>query len=111
MDSTIVRSLRIPIIQNPNYTVFFQAIHINDVPYTFVHCDVSIWNKKTLRSLTSDWHLLLDLHNGPLLALNEENDEKHRHFLELFDFTYLQKLTGEDGVVRNLYINKKQEVA
>lgn len=103
----ITRSLRIPVIQTPKYTVFLQAIHINDVPYTFTHADVLQWDKTTLRELRSDWNCLVDLHNGPLLALNEVDDEKHRHFLGLFDFTYLQQLTGDDGVVRNLFINNR----
>ena len=108
MDPTVTRSLRIPVIQTKDYTVFFQAINLNDAPYTFVHCDVRSWTKSSLRALRSDWNCLIDLHNGPLLALNEVDDEKHRHFLELFDFTYLQQLTGDDGVVRNLFINQIQ---
>lgn len=106
MDGSISQSIRIPIIQTKDYTVFFQAIRINEIEYTFVHCDVREWSARVLKALRSDWNTLVDLHNGPLLALNEVDDEKHRHFLELFEFSYLQEITGEDGVVRNLYLNR-----
>lgn len=98
------KSIRIPVIQTQNYTVYFQAIRINDLEYTFVHCDVREWSLQVLRSLRSDWNCLLDLHNAPLLAISEEGDEKHQKFLELFGFKYLQQLTGEDNILRNLYI-------
>ena len=110
MDSSITRSLRIPVIQTKEYTVYLQAIHLNDQPYTFTHAEVHDWTLSTLKKLRSDWNCLVDLHNGPLLALNELDDEKHRKFLELFDFTPLQQLTGEDGVVRNLYINQEHKL-
>ena len=108
MDSSVTRSLRIPVIQTKEYTVYLQAIHLNTRPYTFVHADVHEWTLSSLKKLRSDWNCLIDLHNGPLLALNELDDEKHRKFLELFDFKPLQQLTGDDGVVRNLYINQEQ---
>jgi len=103
-DSRVAQSIRIPIIQTPQYTVYFQSIRINDREYTFVHCDVRDWNLNVLKSLRSDWNCLIDLHNGPLLALSELEDDKHQKFLELFDFKYLQQITGEDSIVRNLYI-------
>lgn len=106
MASSVTRSLRIPVIQTKDYTVYLQAIHLNDQPYTFTHADVYEWNISTLRKLRSDWNCLIDLHNGPLLALNELDDEKHRKFLELFDFKPLQEITGDDGVIRNLYIHR-----
>lgn len=98
------QSIRIPVIQTPNYTVYFQSILINDLEYTFVHCDVREWSLTVLRSLRSDWNCLLDLHNAPLLALSEDGDEKHKKFLELFGFKYLQQIKGEDNVLRHLYI-------
>lgn len=106
MEPGISQSIRIPIIQTEHYTVYFQSIRINELEYTFVHCEVREWGLQVLKSLRSDWNTLVDLHNGPLLALNEVGDEKHQHFLELFEFTFLQEITGEDGVVRNLYINR-----
>jgi hypothetical protein len=108
MDGSITQSIRIPVIHTENYTVFFQAIRINEDYCTFVHCDVREWSAQVLRSLRSDWNTLVDLHNGPLLALNEVGDEKHQHFLELFEFTYLQDIMGEDSTIRRLYIHNNK---
>lgn len=105
MDSSVTQSLRIPVIQDPNYTVSLQRISINEQSYTFVHCDVNVWSASVLRSLRSDWNVLLDLHKDPFLALSELEDEKHQKFLELFGFTYLQNIEGADGVTRKLFIS------
>lgn len=105
MDGTLSQSLRVPIIKDQNYTVSVQILKINDVAYPFVHCDVHVWTASVLRSLRSDWDTLLDLHKTPFLATSEIGDEKHQKFLELFGFTFLQQIEGEDGVTRNLFIS------
>lgn len=99
------QSIRIPVIQTSQYTVYLQSLRINDLEYTFVHCDVMESTVVSLRNLRMDWNTFVDLHNGPLLALSEHDDEKHQHFLELFDFTYLQDLLGDDEVLRKLYVH------
>ena len=107
MDSHLAQSIRIPVIQTSEYRVLLQSLRINDAQYTFVHCDVLKLTASSLRDLRMDWNTFVDLHNAPLLALSELGDEKHQHFLELFDFKYLQDLTGEDGTTRKLYIHTK----
>lgn len=104
MDSRINQSTRIPVIQTNQYRVLLQSLSINDVQYTFVHCDMLEHSISALRNLRMDWNTFIDLHNAPLLALSEMGDEKHQHFLDLFEFKYLQDLTGSDGVTRKLYI-------
>ena len=106
MDGSVVsQSLRVPIIQDPNYTVSVQILKLNDTEYPFVHCDVRLWTASVLRSLRSDWNTLLDLHKSPFLATSELGDEKHYKFLELFGFTFLQTIEGADGITRNLFIS------
>lgn len=100
----VQQSFRIPVIQTKQYRVMLQGLMINDVQYTFVHCDVLEPSVSSIRNLLLDWNTFVDLHNGPLLALSELGDEKHQHFLELFKFKYLQDLKGSDDVTRKLYI-------
>ncbi len=100
------QSLRVPVINNVDYTVYVQALNLNDTPMVFVHCDVRNWNRIIAKRLISDWKLFVDLFNGPLFAHNEQDDEKHRKFLALFGFEFLTECIGTDNVTRNLFIHK-----
>lgn len=101
------QSFRVPVINQLAYTVFVQGIRFNDELLVFVHCDVRDWTPVTFKRLRSDWTLFVDLFNGPLFALNEQGDEKHRQFLALFGFEFLTETIGEDGLIRNVFILQK----
>jgi hypothetical protein len=103
------QSLRVPVINDVDYTVYLQSVNLNDRPLVFVHADVRNWNPVIAKRLLSDWKVFVDLFNGPLFALNEQDDEKHRKFLALFGFEFLSECVGTDNVTRNLFVYKPQK--
>ena len=53
---------------------------------TFVHCHVTTYNATVKKELQACWNQVAHLHGGPIYALHDLPDHKHRKFLELFGF-------------------------
>jgi hypothetical protein len=104
----VAQSMRVPVINSIDYTVFVQGLRLNGELLVFVHCDVRKWDPTVAKRLLSDWKLFTDLFNGPLFALNEKGDEKHRKFLALFGFEFIEECVGTDSVTRNLFVHKNK---
>lgn len=101
------QSLKVPVIRTADYIISLQLLKINDLNFTFAHCDVVNWSKNVAINLRNDWNTLFDLYNGDLFALNEQDDEKHRKFLAMYGFEFLIEAQGDDGIARNIFIRKQ----
>lgn len=95
-------STRVPVIIKPSYVVSFERY--NDI--TWIHCIVEKWTPNIRRQLSQDFETLVYLHDDPIYAIHEIGDQKHEKFLALFKFSYLQNITGADGIERQIYIRK-----
>ena len=83
--------LKIPVIQRPNYTVYFEGIQLpNGGVMVFVHCDVAKWSKTVKTSLFRDFALLAELRKEPLYCFR--HDKKQQKFIEIFGFEYAYSL-------------------
>lgn len=99
----VEQSIRLPVINRPEYTAYIQSLTSNDTTYVFVHLDVRKWSAGVMRSMLSDFNCFAEMFGFPLYAFNELDDEKHRKFLELMGFEYVTQLTGFDNKTRNVY--------
>lgn len=95
-------SSRVPVIVKPFYKVFLE----NYKGSTIIHCDVFKWTPSIRRSLQEDFGLLVYLHDDPIIAFHEIGDKKHKKFLELFGFVFVERVLGLDLKYRELYVRK-----
>ena len=95
-------STRVPVIVKPNYKVFLE----NYKGSTIIHCDVYKWTPAIRRALHSDFGLLVYLKDDPIYAFHEIGDKKHKKFLELFGFEFVERVLGLDLKYRDLYVRK-----
>jgi len=95
--------LKAVVISNHFYTVFYEQ-YLN---LTFIHIDVNCSYTPTIKQLMlRDLRVLLELRDSPLFALHTASDLKHKKFLKLMGFQYLQKVECVDGNIREVYIHK-----
>jgi hypothetical protein len=85
---------KIPVCIRPEYTVYGQQIG----PDTWVHCDVREWSPAILKRLRRDCDALLEMHGGPIYALNEPTGcLRHQHFLRVMGFRFFKAVPAKDG--------------
>jgi len=92
--------MRCKVIESPDYLVEFEEWN----GLTFVHCTVHRWSKTIKQQLQYEFNILRILRGAPIYALHEIDDPKHRKFLSLFNFEFLQDVEGHDGVTRQVFI-------
>ena len=74
---------------------------------TFVHAEVTRWNRQVMREFKLDLNDLLFLRGGPLYAMNgPQGKEKREKFMRLMGFQLLQAIPSPDGE-RDVYIRSK----
>lgn len=95
-----MQSDRVPVIVKPFYKVYFQTYKGS----TIIHCDVFKWTPAIRRALHEDFGLLVYLHDDPIYAFHDIGDKKHKKFLELFGFTFVEQVLGLDLQFRELYV-------
>jgi len=94
--------LKVPVIRLPEATVFLEQW--DDM--TFGHCDVRKWSPGVAKSLKEAWEGLLRLHGGPIYALHDPWDQKHRKWCELFGFSFHEPVDCRDGRTREIWIRR-----
>lgn len=82
--------LKVPVCRRENFEILFEQ-HVSG---TFVHCNVKKYNSTVKRELQDCWRQVTELHGGPIYALHDLPDHKHRKFLCLFGFRHLKSLPG-----------------
>jgi hypothetical protein len=89
------------VIEHPHFTAYLEQ----SGDYTFLHCDVTRYNKAVKRDLLRGLHLLLSMRKSPLFALHEQGDTKHHKFLTMLGFEFLTATTDcPDEETRDIYI-------
>lgn len=74
----MAHSLVVPVVNTSEYRAGLE--HCDDI--TLLHCTVNVpYTPGIKRRILRDLRTLLDLHGGPLYALQEEGDPKHPKFL------------------------------
>lgn len=92
---------RVPVVNKDDYTIWLENLNNEAV---FIHCNVYKWNKSVKEKLKKDFHLLVDLQNGPIFALHDKEDTKHKKFLKIYAFEYVKDIECVDGKHRELYM-------
>jgi hypothetical protein len=80
--------LKVPVVQREDFEILLEQ-HVSG---TFVHCNVKNYNATVKREIMACWSALTQLHGGPIYALHDLPDHKHRKFLCLFGFKRHQVL-------------------
>lgn len=78
--------LKVPVVRKNEYAILLEE-HLEG---TFIHCEVHSWTPALARSLAADFKLLCELHGGPIHALHDSGDRKHKKFLKLYGFEWLK---------------------
>jgi hypothetical protein len=98
-------NLKAVVISNRFYTVFFEQYQ----NLTFIHIDVSVSYTATVKQLMlQDLKVLMALRDSPLFALHDPDDLKHKKFLKLMGFSYLQNVPMTSGSVREVFIKDSE---
>lgn len=92
--------MKTPVIYNKDYTVYLEHFE----GYTFIHCDCFRWSKQTKLKLQKDIDTLVTLHNCPIFAFHDTEDNKHLKFLTMLKFKYNSDIPCTDGKVRNIFV-------
>jgi hypothetical protein len=82
----------IPVIRRGDYEVAFEQFD----DFTFVHVRVHKWSHSVARKMLAEWLVLLDLHGGPIHALNLRGPTQLK-FLRLFGFSPCGECKDIDG--------------
>lgn len=86
--------LKVPVCKRKDFLVRLEE-HLNG---TFIHCDVFNYNKVVRNELLEVWKVISWLHGGPIYALHDVSDLKHKKFLNLFGFTQLLRLSEDQEI-------------
>jgi len=98
--------MKLPIIERPEYTVFFEPVPYKDHILTFIHCDIrSKWSKSVKERLKRDFEVLTELRESPIFALHTIGDHKHLKFISLFGFKLAYE--GSDLPDNQFYVLEK----
>lgn len=88
--------LKVPVAKRWCYTILFEEVMGVG---TFVHCDIHTkWSKLVKEMVKSGWHLVTTARGGPLYALHDPQDTKHKKFLEMFGFSFHRALSAEEEI-------------
>lgn len=73
---------KVPVCIREEYTIMLEQ-HVSG---TFAHCDVFKWNKTIKSRFLADWNTVTATHGGPIYALHDFHDRKHKKWLEMCGF-------------------------
>jgi len=91
-----MHAVKVPVVRRWCYYIYFEHVQPNA---TFIHCELRTkWSKQVKRELQDGWHLLRLCHRGPIHALHDPSDHKHKKFLEMFGFKYQRDLSEKTHV-------------
>ena len=92
------RLMKVPVVTTKDFIIYLEDYQDN----TFIHCDVtSKWTKTVKKDLTEAFN---KLDKKKLLALHKQSDKKHRKFLKLFNFNYLNSFEGKNNTQYDVFI-------
>jgi hypothetical protein len=83
---------KVPVVTTKDYVIRFEQ-HVD--AGTFIHCDVFNWSKDVALQLGTDFKTIAHLHGGPIHALHDSRDRKHKKFLQLYGFTKVRDLKND----------------
>jgi hypothetical protein len=93
--------LKIPIVNREYYIIYLEDY----LGLTFIHCDVkSKWTKTVKQELLQSFKDLTTSLNKEIYALHSPEDNKHKKFLEMFNFKYFNTVVGNDNNEYQIYV-------
>lgn len=82
--------MKLPVIQRPEFSLYFEPIPSKGELLTFIHCDVHHkWSKSVKERLDKDFSVLMGLRESPVFAMHPKGDHKHMKFLIMYGFKYV----------------------
>jgi hypothetical protein len=104
----MAHSLVVPVVNTSEYRAGLE--HCDDI--TLLHCTVYVpYTPGVYRRIRRDLATLLDLHGGPLYALETEGDPRHPKFLASFGFRIVGTGQHKDtGVTTSLWMVQKGDI-
>ena len=93
--------MKLPVVKENEFTIYLEEYEGN----TFIHCDINTnWNKKVKNKLKIKFKEMTKLYRQNLYANHPKGDEKHKKFLKMFGFEYLNSFLGKDNNNYDIYI-------
>lgn len=92
---------KVPVVSTDRYTLYIEYFE----GLNFIHCDVYKWNKTTKKELHKALDSLMKQYKL-ICALHDIDDNKHRKFLEMYQFRLYSTETCLDGECRQVWIKE-----
>lgn len=99
MDRESLTSLKVPVVNRQDYTMYLE----NYAGMLWFHTDVHKWSSKVKSKYLEDLNLLQHLVNVPLVALVEEDNKKLAKFGEVTGWSIIDKMNLNNGKVGYVY--------
>ena len=97
------KSLKAVVISNDFYTVFYEQYQ----NLTFIHIDLNMTYRPSIKqAMVQDLKTLMSLRDSPIFALHNPLDLKHKKFLKLMGFSFLQPVACIDKIAREIFIKE-----
>lgn len=92
---------KVPVVHNESFTIYLEAYK----GLLYIHCDVYKWSKSTRKKMEVALEYLLAKYQQPLYAPHDDdNDLKHRKFLDMYGFKYFGIVKDIDDDSRTVYV-------
>ena len=92
--------MKVPVITTDKFILYIEEYS----NLFFIHCDVlTKWTKETKKELQQAFSILVKNYKE-LYATHSPEDKKHKKFLKMFNFSYLQSIKGNNGNDYDVYI-------
>lgn len=91
--------MKTAVAERDDYTLYLEDYN----GFWFIHCDCRRWTNEVRKRMLDD---LVKLQKDDLYAIHEISDSKHKKFLKLFGFEYLEDFVGADKKARQTYVRR-----
>jgi hypothetical protein len=95
---------KVPVVIRNEYIIYLERVEDS----VFIHCDVFKWNKTTKKNLHDSLDTIIKLQGREIFALHTIGDTKHKKFLRMYGFKFLDTIrAGINNELQDLFVKKR----
>lgn len=95
---------KVPVVIRNDYIIYLEQVEDS----VFIHCDVFKWNKTTKKNLHDSLDTIVKLQGREIFALHKIGDTKHKKFLRMYGFKFLDTIrAGINNELQDLFVKKR----
>ena len=94
---------KVPVVIRKEYIIYLERVEDS----VFIHCDVFKWNKTTKKNLHDSLDTIMKLQGREIFALHIIGDDKHKKFLRMYGFKFLDTIrAGVNNELQHLFVKE-----